>query len=356
MVDWIARRTFASRHLIKFVPVAAVLALAITVQSSLSESVQSDLVKMRQKTGLMLVSERDNKTYTVDFAKHKLSQPRLLPSSGTAIDGSFSEDGTRVAVELCREPGITHPTPYRTECPGGFVLAIMRADGSDPHEYADLANPGYMMCWSHDASKIALVVQNRQNGRYAVDALQILDLTTGETQIIAEGSDAFVDPQCWSPDDTQMVYTANNTMGTQKAAVYDVEKKVSRDFAKGTRPTWSPDGNWIALMDCPPSLSGCKYYAVRPSGKERRLLFTSEAATSLWWSPDSRYVAYVNGAGALERSPLQLLREMVRLRVRRLDDNSVDSFADFFDGDTMDFQWVKSNQAGRAASQPTPWH
>jgi hypothetical protein len=63
-------------------------------------------------------------------------------------------------------------------------------------------------------------------------------------------------------------------------------------------------------------------------------------------------VAYVNGAGAWERSPSQLMREMVRLRVRRLEDNSVASFADFFDGDTMDFQWVRITQVGTAASLP----
>lgn len=352
MANSISTRRSFSRFLVKRAPLAAVLVLATTVQVTSNGSVRSDLIRLQSTTGLTLISERENKIYTVDFAKHKLGQPKPLPSTGTAGEGYFSEDGSRVAVSLCRQPGITHPTPNRTECPGGVVLAIMRTDGSDAHEYADFANPNNMMCWSHDASKIALVVQDRRTGRYAPDELQILDITTGETQIIAEGDDAFADPQCWSPDDTQVVYTANNTMGTQKVAVYDVQKKSSRDFAKGTRPTWSPDGNWIALMDCPPSLYGCKYYAVRPSGEERKLLFTSEAATSLWWSPDSRYVAYVNGAGALERSPSQLLREMVRLRVRRLEDNSVDSFADFVDGDTMEFQWVRSDSVGRTASQP----
>jgi dipeptidyl aminopeptidase/acylaminoacyl peptidase len=352
MVNSTAKRRLLSRFLVSLAAVAAVLALAITVQSSSSESVRSDLIKMQRTTGLTLISERDNKIYTVDFAKHKLGQPKSIPSTGTAVEGNFSEDGTRIAFKLCRDPGITHPTPYSTDCPNGIVLAIMRGDGSATREYPEFANPGYMMCWSHDGSKIALVVQDRRKERYAPDALQILDLATEETQIITEYDDAFVEPQCWSPDDRQVVYTANNTVGTEKVAVYDVETKTSRDFSKGNRPTWSPDGNWIALMDCPPSLSGCKYYAVRPSGKERKLLFTSEDATSLWWSPDSRYVAYVNGAGALERWPSQLLREMVRLRVRRLEDNSVDSFADFLDGDTMNFQWVKSDEVGRAASQP----
>jgi WD40-like Beta Propeller Repeat len=332
------------------VPIALVLMVAISVRSSSSESVRSELIQMQKQNGLSLVSERDNKVFTIDFAKQRLREPKPLPSSGTAGNGYFSEDGTKIAVALCREPGITHPTPYSAQCPGGVVLAVMRADGSDPHEYTDLANPSYITCWSHDGSKIALVVQDRRRGRYAPSELQILDLATGATQVIASGHE-FVDPQCWSPDDKQVVYTASNMGGHGVVSIYDVELKTSRDFSKGSRATWSPDGNWIALLDCPPSLWGCKYFAVRPSGSERELLFKSESATALWWSPDSRFVAYVNGAGFFERTPAQQLREMVRLRVRRLEDNSVDSFADFFDGDTMDFQWVKNSQIKFVAPQ-----
>jgi hypothetical protein len=342
-----------SRFLAKLAPMFVSLALIITVRSSWGQSVRSDLIKMQKSTGLTLISERGDKIYAIDFGKHKLGEPRSLPSTGSGADGYFSEDGTRIALAVCSGWSVTtQQGPDGIACPGDVVLAIMRADGSDLQKYPLFGNPEYMACWSHDGSEIALVMQDRRNGRYARSALQILNLATGKTQIISEEVGAFADPQCWSPDDKQVVYTANNTMGTEKVAVYDVETKTSRDFSKGTRPTWSPDGNWIALMDCPPSLWGCKYYLVRPSGKERKLLFTSESSTSLWWSPDSRYVAYVNGAKAFERSPLQLIREMVRLRVRRLEDNSVDSFADFFDGDTMNFQWVKTNQGGKPASLP----
>jgi hypothetical protein len=66
-------------------------------------------------------------------------------------------------------------------------------------------------------------------------------------------------------------------------------------------------------------------------------------------------VAYVNMAVATERTPSQQMREMDRLRVRRLEDNAVDSFTDFFDGETMNFQWVKdpdnnSSQSNVSAS------
>lgn len=306
----------------------------------LSESARSELVELQRQTGLSLVSVGSNTIYTVSFEKRSLIRANLV-STGTLVGGYFSEDGTKIAAYLCREPGITHPTPYRTECLGGFVLAIMQPDGSNFHEYTGLANP-YEICWSHDGSKLALMVADKRQGGHAFFGLQILDLTTGATQRIADEPDTVVGPQCWSPDDKQVVYTSSNLGGHGVVSIYDVDRKTSREFSKGSRATWSPNGNWIALLDCPPSLWGCMYYVVSPSGGERRALFKSESATALWWSPDSRFVAYVNGAGFFERTPSQQLREMLRLRVRRLEDNSVTSFADFFDGDTMDFQWLRN--------------
>jgi tricorn protease-like protein len=309
---------------------------------------RSELVDLQRHTGLSLVSVRDNTIYTVSFEKKAMNGTRIV-SEGTVVGGYFSDDGTRIAAELCRKPGITHPTPYRTECPGGFILAILRSDGTVAHEYPDIANP-WSACWSRDGSKIALVANDQRKGRYAPLELQILDLATEETQVISDGEDSFADPQCWSPDDKQVVYTSSNMALHPVVSIYDVAAKTSREFSRGTRPTWSPDGNWIALLDCPPSLRGCTYYAVSRSGRERKALFQSESATALWWSPDSRFVAYVNSAEALERRPSQMEREMVRLRVRKLEDNSVSSFVDFFDGDTMYFQWLRD---GIPASQPS---
>jgi len=303
------------------------------------ESLRSELIHLQKQTVFTLVSGRENKIYAVSFANGKLTKPTIWPGRGIILSGGFSEDGSRVAVALCGQAAPPH-----------CFLAIVDKDGSHPHEYPNLGNPSYMACWSRDSSKIAIVAQNWRDGSHTNELL-ILDVATGGTQLIGRGSTSFVDPQCWSPGDKQVVYTSDNMSDHPRSSIYDVESKALREFSVGTRPTWSPDGNWIALMDCPPSLWGCKYFVVRPSGSERKFLFKSEAATALWWSPDSRLVAYVNGAGFFERTPPQQLREMVRLRVRRLEDGSVDSFADFFDGDMMEFQWVKYSEVN-APSPP----
>jgi WD40 repeat protein len=304
------------------------------------ESVRSELVQLQNHHGLRLVSVRDNKVFTVSFADHSMNQSKAFIDKGTAMYGVVSPDGTSVAISLCLDPGITHPTAYRSECPGGIVLAIVRTDGSDLRVYRDFANPGLGVCWSHDMSKLALNMDDKRQGQNAPFDLQILDLKTGATELIDDGAEAFVDSQCWSPDDKQVIYTVNKPLGLQIVRLYDTQGKKSKDLASGGHATWSPDGKWIAFLYCPPSLRGCKYYAIRTSTSKQELLFKTDGETGLSWSPDSRFVAYVNGASAFERTPSQQLREMRRLRVRRLEDNAEDSFADFFDGDIMWFDFV----------------
>jgi Tol biopolymer transport system component len=183
-------------------------------------------------------------------------------------------------------------------------------------------------------------MDDRRQDRYASFELQILHLKTGETEVIGDGSEAFVDSQCWSPDDKQVVYKINKPVGVQIVRVYDAQAKTSKDLASGGHATWSPDGSWIAFLNCPPSLRGCKYYGMRTSTNEQKLFFKTDGQTGLSWSPDCRFVAYVNVASPFERTPPEQLREMLRLRVRRLEDNAEYSVADFFDGDIMWFDWT----------------
>jgi Tol biopolymer transport system component len=95
------------------------------------------------------------------------------------------------------------------------------------------------------------------------DYLQIVDLKSGQTEVIGDGSEAFVDSQCWSPGDKQIVYTVNKPLEVQIARLYDVQTNKSRDLANGGYATWSPDGKWIAFLHCPPSPRGCEYYGIR---------------------------------------------------------------------------------------------
>jgi WD40 repeat protein len=137
--------------------------------------------------------------------------------------------------------------------------------------------------------------------------------------------------QCWSPDDKKVVYDADDSV-----RVYDAEQKQWLVLAKGKDATWSPDGKWIAFLD------DDTYYAVAPSGENRKELFKASGALSgLWWSPDSRIVAYVSRNRFGEPPLIAVDVGWVRLRVRRLSDNSEDWVAQLSDAHIPSYQWLE---------------
>jgi WD40 repeat protein len=318
----------------------ALFLLFLSVSLSPAQSVQAELAQIQKSGGYRLVAMRDNKVSTVSFADGSLIESKPLMEKGTAMYGTVSPDGKKVAMTVCQDPGLTHPQPNVTACPSGFALAIVGTDGTGLREDPEIAGSGWMSCWSHDMSKLVLIMDDRRHHAPMPASLQILDLKSGTAELIADGPDAIADAQCWSPDDKKIVYMVNKVGGIQTVRLYDTGTRTTKDIADGGHPSWSPDGNWIAFLHCPPSLQGCAYKGIRVSTGEEKAFFQAEAMSSLSWSPDSRFVAYFSGARAAERSPSQMQREMIRLRVRRLADSQESSFHDFFDGDVMWFSWA----------------
>ncbi len=169
-----------------------------------------------------------------------------------------------------------------------------------------------------------LVMQVRNTKNDVRRGLQIMRAESGTTHDV--DADGAVTSQCWSPDSKQFAYETDGTVD-----VYDLEGNKTRVLAKGKYPTWSPDGKWIAFLDQD------TYYAIRPSGEDRKTLFHKwHAQSGLWWSPDARIVAYVSQAGLLEGG-FSLDVESYWLRVRRLQDNS-EGRAGGYGG--VNYQWV----------------
>ena len=307
------------------------VALVVLAQALAKETVRAELIRLQKQTGLSLVSfgggGGNGHLDVVVLDNRHLTEKQLLKEN--VGDGEISSDGSTIAFELRRTTGRTFSTPSVKEVPEiGRRLGIVREDGSGLREYPDLGDP-YSPCWSLDKSALALTAKNLKHGKDSGQSLQILNLGDGTTEEVeAKG---YVTSQCWSPSGKQIVYQADHTL-----RVYDVREKKSSALAEGSHPSWSPDGKWIAFFedDC--------YYAIRPSGsKLKRLFKKKDALTALWWSPDSRFVAYISRNRFFE-GPWWPPIEQGRLRVRRLDDNAEDWVANLYvEGHVPSFQWVK---------------
>jgi len=266
-----------------------------------AESLRTELTQLQERTGLTLAAYNGG-LYIVSFKLRSVLHGKALAYFGGL--GGVSPDGVEIAVSE-------------------GALTIIRYDGSARREYVDVSPID--VCWSHDQSKLAITAFYRApNAR-----LEILDLNSKLTHVVLPLviARSHFTSQCWSPDDKELVYEADGNV-----SVYKTGEDRSRVLARGTTPTWSPDGNWIAFYDHD------AYFAVRPSGEGQKKLFHKKKAVSgLYWSPDSRFEAYVSQADFFEQFPI-IDVEVYMLRVRRLEDGSELTFDGMSGG--RNYQWV----------------
>jgi hypothetical protein len=199
------------------------------------------------------------------------------------------------------------------------------------------------MCRSHDGRKVAATMLCPPRAR-----LQIFDLDTKMTETIDSNVEERMHftSQCWSRKDEQVAFETEASV-----KVYRIGGQMSsvRVLAKGTDVTWSPDGDWIAFRDHD------TYYAIRPRANGRNRLFHNQwghAVSALYWSPDSRIVAYVRELGFFQGGALDA--EVNQLRVRRLEDGSEDRLCPHSVDWYANYHWITSSELMRHPGSEAP--
>jgi len=92
--------------------------------------------------------------------------------------------------------------------------------------------------------------------------------------------------------------------------VMDADGSNRVDLGRGSRPTWSPDGRWLAFMvteDDGHAFTAADLVAVRADGSARVALTATPDRLEMnpSWSPDGRALAYDDAVdGALYLLPL----------------------------------------------------
>lgn len=116
----------------------------------------------------------------------------------------------------------------------------------------------------------------------------------------------------FSPDGQQLVYDWKGEI-----FIYDSLSKLSRLLVRGRLSSWSPDGKWVAYVD-----DSQRLRMISPSGAPDRLLLEGpKICGGLRWSPDGKYLAF----GEDELRPPYVASHLV---VLRLSDGSAVSVRD----------------------------
>jgi hypothetical protein len=285
----------------RFVVYAAVLIFA--AQNFGTESVHDELVRLQEQQGLTL-AWTDNNALSSEY----LGRP---------------EKGTPFRAVLFRE---------RKVIPFSDSATAIRPNGFNLKEIPGRVTPE--LCWSHDRSRVAVVALTSDEV-----GLEIFDRQTKEIQAFdspapVRDETVYFTSQCWSPDDKNVVYVMGSSV---KVHSVDGGPQSIRVIAQGTGATWSPDGQWIAF------LNHGVYYAIHPDGTGKRKVFHNHwgtAVSALYWSPDSRIVAYVRELGFLQGGALDA--EVNQLRARRLADGDETTLCPDSVDSAADYQWVTS--------------
>lgn len=110
----------------------------------------------------------------------------------------------------------------------------------------------------------------------------------GEPQKLSD-IDALKSGLSWSPDSTQLAYTASDgKLRTVNVASKETKEITTSRYGNVGRPAWSPDGKWLAYSKPDVSRVTDIYLSPSDGGEEKKVTFESFSEGSPRFSPDGR--------------------------------------------------------------------
>lgn len=192
----------------------------------------SDLVIYRADSGA-------STPITYNQPDYEEGTPEYVQASAWAVDPDWSASGLIGFISDRDSADGTSFELWLIDDPSAGAYRAASTDSEDNIEALSLSAGG---------SLAAYTVQQRLDDGTSVNRAVIRDLTDGATYNLAESKNAF-DPAI-SPDST-MIAVAIRKDGMTDLFLVDRGSgkitRVTRNF-QATKPTWSPDGKWLAFV------------------------------------------------------------------------------------------------------------
>ena len=167
-------------------------------------------------------------------------------------------------------------------------LAQVRSDSNEVVERLLGTGGPFYYSWSPDGKSMFWHV----NG----NTLSVIDVATGdEIDVLPDQPGAFQAPW-WSPVDGRLAFVGAGDAGNYLVVADDRERiELSDEGAILSALAWSPDGEWVAYAEAfgstPFPFDVLQVYPA--GGGQSTVTIEGQLIWSYFWSPDSRYLAFV---------------------------------------------------------------
>jgi TolB protein len=157
---------------------------------------------------------------------------------------------TRLSLVFLTVGLMTAAEPNRIFYTGGASakasLFISKADGRDEHPLLSATSLDYNPSWSRDGKWIAFT--SERNG--SADLYRVKPDGTALERLTDDP--AYDDQAAFSPDSNQIVFVTTRANGHANLWILDLRTRKAKALTSGMsggdfRPSWSPDGKWIAF-------------------------------------------------------------------------------------------------------------